>query len=137
MTLIKVAANDPSYCSKFSFHGRNMKNEDVRAKKPQFLPFFRKMAKNLRFYAIALSFFIFCPWNENLEQKLGSFAATFINVIFSSDEFFSRLLLYIVQISFANMTAIFAQNQLVFVFWGIQPHMNWEITRHLHQHEKN
>ena len=34
MTLIKVAANDPSYCSKFSFHGRNMKNEDVRAKKP-------------------------------------------------------------------------------------------------------
>ena len=68
MTLIKVAANDPSYCSKFSFHGRNMKNEDVRAKKPQFLPFFRKMAKNLRFYAIALSFFIFRPWNENLEQ---------------------------------------------------------------------
>ena len=61
MTLIKVAANDPSYCSKFSFHGRNMKNEDVRAKKPQFLPFFRKMAKNLHFYAIALSFFIFRP----------------------------------------------------------------------------
>ena len=61
MTLIKVTANDPSYCSKFSFHGRNMKNEDVRAKKPQFLPFFWKMAKNLRFYAIALSFFIFRP----------------------------------------------------------------------------
>ena len=61
MTLIKVAANDPSYCSKFSFHGRNMKNEDVRAKKPQFLPFFWKMAKNLRFYARALSFFIFRP----------------------------------------------------------------------------
>ena len=40
MTLIKVAANDPSYCSKFSFHGRNLKNEDVRAKKPKFLPFF-------------------------------------------------------------------------------------------------
>ena len=31
MTLIKVAANDPSYCSKFSFHGRNMKNESAMA----------------------------------------------------------------------------------------------------------
>ena len=31
MTLIKVAANDPSYCSKFSFHGRNMKNESALA----------------------------------------------------------------------------------------------------------
>ena len=31
MTIIKVAANDPSYCSKFSFHGRNMKNESAMA----------------------------------------------------------------------------------------------------------
>ena len=31
MTLIKVAANNPSYCSKFSFHGRNMKNESAMA----------------------------------------------------------------------------------------------------------
>ena len=31
MTLIKVAANDPSYCSKFSFHGGNMKNESAMA----------------------------------------------------------------------------------------------------------
>ena len=31
MTLIKVAANDPSYCSKFSFHGRNKKNESAMA----------------------------------------------------------------------------------------------------------
>ena len=46
-------------------------------------------------------------------------------------KFFSRLLLYIVQISFANMTAIFAQNQLIFVFGGIQPNMNMEITRQM------
>ena len=36
MTVIKVAANDPSYCSKFSSHGRNLKNESARAQKPSF-----------------------------------------------------------------------------------------------------
>ena len=29
------------------------------------------------------------------------------------------------------MTAIFAQNQLIFVFRGIQPNMNMEITRQM------
>ena len=72
-------------------------------------------------------------WNSNLDHLQQLLLMSF----FPPMNFFSRLLLYIVQISFANMTAIFAQNQLIFVFWGIQPHMNWEITRHLHQHEKN
>ena len=31
MPLVKVVPNDPCYCSKFSFHGRNLKNESARA----------------------------------------------------------------------------------------------------------
>ena len=31
MPLVKVVANDPSYCSKFLFHGQNMKNESAMA----------------------------------------------------------------------------------------------------------
>jgi len=67
-----------SYCSKFSFHGRNLKNEDVRAKKPW-------MNSTLK---------------TTLAQKI-------------------------------VLTAIFAQNQLIFVFRGTQPNMNMEITRQM------
>ena len=49
MPLVKVVPNDPSYCSKFSSHGRNLKNVSARAQKPPFLPFFQKTAKNVRF----------------------------------------------------------------------------------------
>ena len=31
MPFVKVVPNDPSYCSKFSPHGRNLKNESARA----------------------------------------------------------------------------------------------------------
>ena len=31
MPLVKVVPNDPCYCSKFSFQGRNLKNESARA----------------------------------------------------------------------------------------------------------
>ena len=34
MALVKVVANDSSYCSKFFLFQRNLKNEDSRAKKP-------------------------------------------------------------------------------------------------------
>ena len=49
MPLVKVVPNDPSNCSKFSSHGRNLKNVSARAQKPPFLPFFQKTAKNVRF----------------------------------------------------------------------------------------
>ena len=43
MPLVKVVPNDPSYCSKFSSHGRNLKNVRARAQKPSFLPFLQKV----------------------------------------------------------------------------------------------
>ena len=36
MTLVKVVANDSSYCSKFFLFERNLKNGGARAKKRKF-----------------------------------------------------------------------------------------------------
>ena len=64
-------------------------------------------------------------WNSNmdhLEQLL-------LKAFCSPMKFFFQLSLYIVQNSFANSTAIFAQNQQKIFFGGFQPHMKRLITR--------
>ena len=59
MTLVKVVANDSSYCSKFFLFQQNLKNEGARAKKLQILTISAKKVKNNGFLALAPSFLRF------------------------------------------------------------------------------
>ena len=68
MTLVKVVANDSSYCSNFFLFCQNLKNERARAKKRVFLGHFLKLRKNQRFLALARSFLRFRQNKKNLEQ---------------------------------------------------------------------
>ena len=68
MTLVKVVANDSSYCSKFFLFQRNLKIEGARAKNRYFSLFFTDMVKIYSFLALAPSILRF-RWNKkNLEQ---------------------------------------------------------------------
>ena len=64
-------------------------------------------------------------WNSNLDHL----EQLLLKAFCSPMKFFFQLSLYIVRNSFANSTAIFAQNQQKNFFGGFQPHMKRLITR--------
>ena len=73
MYLTKVVRNHSSYCSKFFYFWRNLKNKAARAQKHVFLSWFWKTGKKTRFFSSSglifkISLKMKKIWNSNLND---------------------------------------------------------------------